>query len=556
MTENFSDRIVFNGETIVTGFAIGHIFYYQDILTREFEFMNINENQVEGEVHRLKSAIDKAHHDLASLKSQVTSNIDAKHAEIFGAHQMMLRDISLIREIEDEIKNKLLNVEQVVQNVFQRHEQKLRGAKNNVFQDRANDIVDVGKRLLKVLLGVNKNDLTTLPKDAVIFAQRLLPSDTALLNIKNAKAIVTIEGTQNSHAAILARALDIPFVAKINITNGAFLSDHKVAVDGDNGEIIINPTQEELKSYPRLIQERLKSKKIIIQEIQGVSLEKNGQPVRVYANVSSYSEFQLAKSFKADGIGLYRTEPFYMGKNNLPTEDELFRKLTKTLNCLSEQNIYLRLLDIGGDKSLPFLNFIDLKDPALGLNGIRFLLKYPRLLELQLRVFLRLRKKFNVHIVIPMVSLPKDVKAVRQYLAQEKQRLAEDGIPFNADVPLGAMIETPASLMCIDELLEQCDFISFGTNDLVQYVMAAGREKLDVSDYYEAGNQLILPALKTAIQKAKDCGKECCICGELAGNQNFTEELLNIGIRNFSVQPALIPDIKNKIYSLLSNEHV
>ena len=177
MTENLSDRIVFNGEPIVTGFAIGHIFYYQDILTREFELMDINESQVEGEIQRLKSAMDKAHHDLASLKSQVTLNIDAKHAEIFGAHQMMLRDISLIREIEDEIKNKLLNVEQVVQNVFQRYEQRLRGAKNNVFQDRANDIVDVGKRLLKVLLGVNKNDLTIIPKDAVIFAQRLLPSD-------------------------------------------------------------------------------------------------------------------------------------------------------------------------------------------------------------------------------------------------------------------------------------------------------------------------------------------------------------------------------------------
>ena len=550
------ERIALSGESIVTGFAVGQIFYYQDALTREFEFMSIKENQVEGEIQRLKSAMNKAHHDLANLKKQVTSNINAKHAEIFGAHQMMLKDIGLIREIEDEIKNKLLNVEQVVQNVFQRYEQKLRGAKNNVFQERANDIVDVGRRLLKVLLGVNKNDLTMLPKNAVIFAQRLLPSDTAMLNIKNAKAIVTVEGAQNSHAAILARALDIPFVAKINITNGAFLSEHKVVVDGGNGEVIINPTPEELKSYPRLIQERLESKQKIVQAIQGVSLEKDGQPIRVYANVSSYSEFQLAKSFKADGIGLYRTEPFYMGRNNLPTEDELFRKLTKTLSCLSDQRIYLRLLDIGGDKSLPFLNFIDLKDSALGLNGVRFLLKYPRLLELQLRVFLRLSHKFNIHIIVPMVSLAGDMERICQYLAQEKEKFVEKGIPFNNEIPVGAMIETPAALMCMDELLEHCDFLSFGTNDLVQYVMAAGREKLDVSNYYEAGNRLILPALKTAIQKAKDHGKECCICGELAGNQDFTEKLLHIGIRNFSVQPAVVPDIKHKIYSLLKNEPI
>ncbi len=467
---------------------------------------------------------------------------------------MILKDIDIIKEIEEEIENKLLSVEQVVQNVFQRQEQKLRGAKNNPFQERANDIVDVGRRLLKTLMGANKNNLSVLPDNAVIFANRLLPSDTALLNVKNAKAIVTIEGAQNSHTAILARALDIPFVAKINITNGQLVSGKHVIVDGEKGEVIINPTPVELKSYPRLIQERLESKEKIIQGLQDIPLKKDDQLIRVYANVSSHSEFQMAKMFKADGIGLYRTEPFYMGGKNLPNEDELFTKLTKTLNDVSDQKVFLRLLDIGGDKTLPFLKFIDLKDPALGLNGIRFLLKYPRLLELQLRVFLRLSAKFNISIVIPMVSLASDVKEVRQYLSQEKEKLKKEGVPFNSKIPVGAMIEIPAALMGIDEILEYSDFLSFGTNDLIQYVMAAGREKLDVSDYYEAGNQLILPALKTAIQKAKDCGKECCICGELAGNLKFTKNLLDIGIKNFSVQPALIPGVKSKIYSLLNNE--
>lgn len=262
----------------------------------------------------------------------------------------------------------------------------------------------------------------------------------------------------------------------------------------------------------------------------------------------------MAKMFKADGIGLYRTEPFYMSGSTLPTEDELFNKLAKTLNDMSDQNVFLRLLDIGGDKSLPFLHFIELKNPALGLNGIRFLFKYPRLLELQLRVFLRLSEKFHVHIVVPMVSLASDMKTVHQYLSKEKEKLKKDGIPFNSEIPVGAMIETPAALMSIDELLEYCDFLSFGTNDLIQYIMVAGREKLEVADYYEAGNQLILPALKIAIQKTKDCGKECCLCGELAGNLKFTEDLLNIGIRNFSVQPALIPGVKNKICSLLNDD--
>ncbi len=551
MNRTLSDRIVITGEPIVAGFAIGRVFYYQDVITRELELLSINENQVEGEVQRLKNALNKAHLDLANLKSQVTSDIDAKHAEIFNVHQMILKDIDLIKEIEKEIENKLLNVEQVVQNVFQRQEQKLRGAKNNIFQERANDVVDVGRRLLKALMGVNKNNLSTLPDNAVIFAQRLLPSDTALLNVKNAKAIVTVEGAQNSHAAILARALDIPFVAKINIPNGHLLSEKQIIVDGEKGEVVINPTPAELKSYPQLIQERLKSKQKIIQEIKDITLKKDDELIRVYANVSSQSEFKMARMFKADGIGLYRTEPFYMGRSDLPNEDELFAKLTKTLNDVSAQNVFLRLLDISGDKTLPFLNFIDLKDPALGLNGIRFLLKYPRLLELQLRVFLRLSAKFNINVVVPMVTLASDMKDVCQYLSQEKEKLTKENLPFNSKIPVGAMIETPAALMSIDELLKYCDFLSFGTNDLVQYVMAAGREKLDVADYYEAGNQLILPALKTAIQKAKELGKECCICGELAGNLKFTEDLLNIGIRNFSVQPSLIPTVKNKIHDIL-----
>ena len=543
--------MIVKGDPVVAGFAVGRIFHYQDVLTREYELITIAEHQVAGEIQRLKAAMGKAHSDLAKLKLQVTTDIDEEHAKIFGAHQMMLKDISLIKEIEDEIRSKLLNVEQVVQNVFQRHEQNMRGAKSNVFQERANDIIDVGRRLLKVLVGVNKNDLSILPKNAVIFAQRLLPSDTATLNINNAKAIVTVEGAQNSHAAILARALDIPFVAKISIKNDVFLSEQRIIVDGEKGEIIINPAPEELKTYPELIKKRLKAKQKIIREIQDVPLKKDNQTIHVYANVSSHSEFKMVKMFNADGIGLYRTEPYYMGSSRLPTEDELYTKLEKTLKDMTGQKVFLRLLDIGGDKTLPFLNIVELKDPALGLNGIRFLLKHPRLLQLQLRVFLRLSEKYKVNIIVPMVTLASDMRRVHQYLDQEERRLANAGIKNYSKIPVGAMIETPAALLSIDELLDYCDFLSFGTNDLVQYVMAAGREKIEVSDYYEAGNKMILPALEAAIQKAKNRGIECCICGELAGNLRYTEDLLNIGMTNFSVQPALIPAIKKKIHSVI-----
>jgi len=534
---------------------VGRVFYYQDILTREIEKRELNEGQVEGEIKRLQKAIDQVHGDLDSLKSKVTYEIDAKHAEIFSAHQLILKDIELFKDIEKNLKYQLLNVEQVVQEVFGRWGEKIRNAKSDAIQERTNDVVDVGRRLLRALIGdVNKNSGSNLSMDSVIFAQRLLPSDTASLNIKNVKAIVTVEGTQNSHSAILARALDIPFVSKIDVDVASLPHGTQVIIDGEKGIIIVNPTPAELKSYPKLIRKRLNDRFKIAQRIKNIPLKTKGKLIRVNANVSSLNDIKMARECGADGIGLYRTEPLYMDSPNFPAEENLYTQLAKALSHVHNQEVTLRLLDIGGDKTLPFLDVVEIKDPALGLNGIRLLLKYPHLLEMQLRVFLRLSAKFNVKISVPMVSLPRDMLEVRRYFLQEKEKLRKEGISFNEGLLLGAMIETPAALMSIDELLDYSDFLNIGTNDLVQYVMAAGREKIEVSDYYEAGNHIVLNALKDVIRKTEERGKECSICGELAGNLKFTKLLLGIGLRNFSVQSALIPYVKYKIIRLSKNE--
>ncbi len=553
-TISFPSRLVIRGESIVWGFAVGRVFYYQDILTREIEKRGLNEGQVEGEIKRLQKAIDQVHGDLDSLKLKVTSEIDAKHAEIFSAHQLILKDVEVFKDIEKKLKYQLLNVEHIVQEVFGLWGEKVRGAKSDTIQERANDVVDVGRRLLRALIGdVNKNSALNLSKDSVIFAQRLLPSDTASLNIENVKAIVTVEGTQNSHSAILARALDIPFVSKIDVDVASLPHGTQVIVDGEKGIIIVHPTPAELKSYPKLIRKRLNNRLKIVQRIKDIPLTNKGKLIKVSANVSSLNDIKTARECGADGIGLYRTEPLYMDSPNFPTEERLYTQLAKALNLVRNQEINLRLLDIGGDKTLPFLDIVEIKDPALGLNGIRLLLKYPRLLEMQLRVFLRLSGKFNVKVSVPMVSLPRDMIEVRRYFLQEKEKLRKEGIPFNEGLLLGAMIETPAALMAIDELLDYSDFLNIGTNDLVQYVMAAGREKIEVSDYYEAGNHLILNALKDVIRKAEKRGKECSICGELAGNLKYTSLLLGIGLRDFSVQSALIPYVKYKIIRFLKN---
>ena len=533
------------------GFAVGQAVYYQDVLTRELEQWVLREDQVEGELKRLQEAIDRVHSDLSKLKSKITNEIDAKHAEIFGAHQLILKDIEIFKDIEKGLKYRLLNAEQIVRDVFLHWEKKMRGTDSHTIQERANDVVDVGKRLLKALIGGNENSGSNFPSNSVIFAKRLLPSDTASLNVKNVKAIVTVEGTQNSHSAILARALDIPFVSKIDVDVSLIPQGAQIIVDGEKGRIIVNPSQKELEYYPELIRKRFQHRLKVVQRVKDIPLKIEGKLIRVSANVSSLSEVKMAEVYGADGIGLYRTEPLYMGRVNLPTEEDLYTQLTNSLNHVPNQNTILRLLDIGGDKTLPFLDLVEIKDPALGLNGVRLLLQYPHLLKLQLRVFLRLSSKFNVKVLVPMISLPRDMMEVQRYFSQEREKLRSEGIPFNESLALGAMIETPSALMVIDEILELSSFLAIGTNDLVQYVMAAGREKIDVSDYYEAGNHLILNALKEVIHKAEKRGKECSICGELAGNLEFTKVLLGIGLRNFSVQPTLIPYVKDTILRLL-----
>ncbi len=555
--QSLSDRLVIMGEPIAQGFAVGRILHFQDILTRESTKRDLNAGQVEGELSRLKKAIDKAHIDLGDLKSKVTYEIDAKHAAIFSAHQLILKDIELFNDIENGLRQKLLNVEQIVQEVFGCWERKVRCADTEDFHERANDVIDVGKRLLKALAGdVKEFNMTDLLTDGVIFAKILLPSDTASLNIKNIKAIVTIEGTQNSHSAILARALDIPFVSKIDGDISAFPHGTRVIVDGKIGTIIINPWETEIETYTRLIQRRLTERRKVVRRACDVLLEINAKRIKVAANVSSCNDIKMAKIYGADAIGLYRTGPLYMDSPNLPTEAYLFDHLTRSLELVRDQDINLRLLDMGGDKRLPFLGAVECVNPALGLNGIRLLLKYPHLLEVQLRVFLRLSATFKVKISVPMVTLPKDMIDVRRYLLKEKEKLIREKIPFNEGIQMGAMIETPSALMLFDELLELSDFFNIGTNDMVQYVMAAGREDIDVVDYYKAGNPIILKALKEVIRKSEERGKEISICGELAGNLDFTKALLDIGLRNFSVQPAFIPYVKNKIFGFLKDSKV
>ena len=525
-----STRQRIKGKPIVEGFSIGNIRYFEDTLSRKIKVIPLHKGQIKEELRRVQHAIDRVTIDLDMLQSLVARDIDQKHAKIFDFHKIILQDIDLLKEIELGLNSNLINVEHIVLNVFNRREDQIRNIKSNIIKEKAFDIADVGRRLINALMGKNNVPLN-ISKNSIIFAERLLPSDTVAINIKNVAGIVTHEGSENSHCAILARALDIPFVSQIDIKSVFFSHSSKALIDGEKGIIIINPNKKEIISYPVLIQKRFTKKRNLIARIRHMDLIFNGESIKVSANVSSQADVTMAKKMDADSIGLYRTEPFYMRMDKLPSEDDLFSELTDSLTSIKDKEITLRLLDIGGDKTLPFIKLVDLKDPTLGLTGIRLLRKYPELLKMQLRVFLRLSANFKIRILVPMVTLPKDISEVARYLIQEKEKLKSENIPFSKSITLGAMIETPAALLTIDKLLELCDFISIGTNDLIQFVMAASREKRNVSDYYNAGFNLLLPSFTQIIAKAHASNKECDICGESAGNLLLIKSLLKSNLK-------------------------
>jgi phosphotransferase system enzyme I (PtsI) len=548
-------RISLQGRPVVPGLGFGHAFKYQDILSRELAVYDIKDTQIDPELQRLEAAMQRVEADLVCMKDTVERQVDSDQAAIFDAHRLMLRDPTLATEIEEELRSERVNVEHAVKWVFRRWERKFKDSTNVEIRARSTDVADIGRRLLKQPLGIHGNALTKLPAGSVIFAKRLLPSDTVHLDRKNARGIVTEEGGPNSHVAVLASAFHIPLISGIGIDLDGVPNRAPVIMDGASGKIVLRPSKSEWARFEERRKSEDEQDTALVRCASELPPDKEGRRFIVDANVASLEECQLARKYGCDGIGLYRIEQIYMSSSVMPTEEALFDSLKSSLTVLKNKTVTLRLLDVGGDKTLPYIDLVERTNPALGLRGVRLLLKYPNLLQTQLRVILRLSALFSLRILVPMVTLAQDLVQVRKVLDEEKDKLHETNISFDDKIPLGAMIETPSSVLAIDSILSVCDFLSVGTNDLLQFVMAADRENMNVSDYYEAGNPLILRWIAEVAEKADQACKDCEVCGELAGDLNHTEELLRAGIRHYSVVPHLVPRLKEKIYSLADPSH-
>ena len=530
------------GIPLSPGLALGKAFIYHDILHLEHDYYSINRSDVSEEYERILSAFEAVEADLEKAVHRAEQELDSQFSAIFRVQMELLKDGTLHSDLRDELENELVNAELVVKTVFRRFENKLRSAKYAFMAERGDDIADLARRTLRELSGFRAHSLENLPKGTVLVAHRLLPSDTVFLPQNSVAAAIVEVGGPASHMAILAREMGMPAVSEVDNIVSWLQPSTKVLVDGLNGSVCINPGEKERARFD----ERINAQRTIYRQAKKACRERavtqDGQEVKVLANIGSREDALLATDNGAEGVGLYRLEKLFLSKKSLPTTEELAEELEDTMVILEGLPVTIRLLDVGGDKVLPSIDSPTETNPALGRRGIRLLLSFEELLDTQLRVLLRLSQRYDVRILAPMVTVTNDMARLRAF-AEDTAKELECSVP-----PLGAMIETPAAALCAKEISQYADFFSFGTNDLTQYTMAAGRENSYVANYFVESHPAVLRLMQLAIEAASDLPFE--VCGELASSIESLPKILERGIRQLSVAPLAVPIVKEGIRRL------
>jgi len=539
MSEKYLTLII-QGTPLSPGLAQGLVHVHRGLLGPIDAPVDIEQNNVNDEFSRLDDATARISDDLFTLAARVEQEIDSRLAEVFGAHQLMLHDASLMEELRKEIVDNLVNASTAVKTVFLRWEKRFLLMESQIAREKGDDMRDISIRLRNALAGITIHPLDEIPDGCVLATSRLLPSDTVFLAGRSVSAVLLVYGSTGSHAALFAREMGLPCISGFpdlltTVPNGAL-----ALVNADTGMVTISPREKQQVIFRKKVDDKARDYKLARARAMSPAITKDGVTISVLANVGCSDDTEKAMSNGADGVGLYRLEQAYLGRVVPPNTDELLNEMRQTLDAARGCTVYVRLLDVGSDKPLPFIGFLAETNPSLGRRGIRFLREYPELLKTQLRAVLELAREFDVRVLVPMVTLPDDVAVVKDYLRQLCSQLRISSPPR-----LGAMIETPAAALAAQEIVKHADFLSFGTNDLTQYAFAADRENAAVEGYYKDASDVIFRLLRTTHDDVPDV--PLSLCGELAGRPQHIPSLLQCGIRTFSVAAPLIPNIKETI---------
>jgi len=498
---------------------------------------------IDSEIERFDQAILQTREEITAVRHKVAASLGEGEARIFDAHLMVLEDSALLDEVNSELRSTNKNVESCYHQISQRYISFFSSMEDEYLKERVTDIQDVSRRLLQNLIGMNKSNLGELAAHSIIVSEDITPSDTADMDRSKLLGFITDAGGQTSHSVIMARSMRIPAVVGLHNATKTIQSGDQILVDGYDGIVVINPSEERLFKYGKLASERRKLDEIYISVISEPSETKDGSPIGLMSNIEGAHEMEQVIAMRSNGVGLFRTEGIFLRHHGYPPESVQYDEYAAVVAAAGDEPVIIRTLDIGGDKTLGDGGTQE-DNSFMGFRAIRFCLGNQDIFKTQLRAILRASATGNVKIMYPMISGVAELRRANQILEEVKVDLRAENMAFNEEIEVGAMVEIPSAAAIIDLLAAEADFFSIGTNDLIQYLMAVDRLNDRVAHLYEPAHPAVLRTLKVIIDEANRLGKPVSVCGEIAGDPIYAGLLLGMGATSLSLTSSMLPELK------------
>ena len=532
----------FSGKSVYKGIVLGPAAVLKN---NDFQVKRERAEDSEAEIARVEMAVEKAQEQLQKLYEKAVKEVGEASAAIFEVHQMMLEDDDYRDAISSMIRTEQINAEYAVAVTGDNFSEMFANMDDDYMKARAADIKDISNRLVRNLAGQEDMDFGSM-EPSVIIADDLSPSETVQMDKSKILAFVTVHGSTNSHTAILARMMNIPALIGVPMDLEEIHTGQTVVVDGFKAEVVFDPTEELCRETEARMQEE-QEKTELLQTLKGKeNVTRSGKKIHIYANIGSVGDVGYVLENDAGGIGLFRSEFLYLGRNDFPTEEEQFQAYRQVVQTMAGKKVIIRTLDIGADKQVDYLNLGREDNPAMGYRAIRICLKQKDIFKTQLRALLRAAAYGNLSIMYPMIISTEEVRQIYSIVDEVECELNDAGIPYKIPEQ-GIMIETPASVMISDELAEMVDFFSIGTNDLTQYTLAIDRQNEKLDDFYNPHHKAILRMIKMVVDNAHKHGKWAGICGELGADLELTQEFVRMGLDELSVAPSMVLKVRKNV---------
>lgn len=537
------------GLAVSEGYGIGTAYVY-----RQSEPMidkgSILPQDTESEFDRFLQAKEDAGKEITEIMEKASQILSEEEAKVFKAHLLVLKDPKLQKDVKKAIETKLVKADNALEMVMEQLVAMLRGLKNEMMRERALDIQDVCTRMLYILTGTERADLSDIGEDTIVVANNLTPSDTMQMDISKVAGLVVEMGGRTSHTSILARSLEIPAVVGVPNAVESIATGQHLRVDGMKGDIWGTMTQEEERVFTSQMDDFNKKRAELEKYSKMESVTRDGREVEICANIGSFADCRTGYKYGLDGVGLFRTEFLYMGKRNWPAEEDQFIEYKKVAELMGDKGVIVRTLDIGGDKDLSYFDFGEEENPFLGWRAIRMCLDKKEIFKTQLRAILRASAFGKLRIMYPMVSAVGEVRKANAILEEAKEELRKDNMDFDVDIEVGIMVETPAAAMVADKLIKYVDFFSIGTNDLTQYTLAVDRGNDKIANLYRPYHPAVLRLIKRVVDASHHAGKWTGMCGEFAGSEPFTDLLVGMGLDELSMSASSVLKIRKNLVNM------